>query len=85
MAPKYLDSPSQETPASDQARARWIEAGELDQITVIELRMWDINRALDALTGTSGVTAAGAAALRERDMLTEWLHCNGYVALAATD
>ncbi|MCL6673822.1 MULTISPECIES: hypothetical protein [Streptomyces] len=67
--------------ATAQAK-RWTEAGELDRLTVSQLRLWAANRVLDAPAWPTGAGAARATALKERDVLIGWLEAHGYRALA---
>ncbi|MDC2960312.1 hypothetical protein [Streptomyces gilvifuscus] len=67
--------------ATAQAQ-RWTQTGELDRLTVSQLRLWAANRALDALARPTGAGPARATALRERDALIGWLEAHGYRALA---
>lgn len=67
--------------ATAQAQ-RWMDAGELDRLTVSQLRLWAANRVLDALERPTSAVAARATALRERDALIGWLESHGYRALA---
>ncbi|MFD8304464.1 hypothetical protein ACFV29_19265 [Streptomyces sp. NPDC059690] len=67
--------------ATAQAR-RWTDTGELDRLTVSQLRLWAANRVLDAGARRTSAGAARATALRERDVLIGWLEAHGYRALA---
>ncbi|MDH6612878.1 hypothetical protein M2164_008513 [Streptomyces sp. SAI-208] len=63
---------------SEQAHSRWRHTGQLDRITVSQLRLWATNRALEALTGPDNNRTT---ILKERELLNEWLDLNGYQAL----
>lgn len=64
------------------ALVRWRETGELDRVTVSQLRLWAANRALEAFTRPSSGSSRQAAAVRERQLLIDWLKANGHRALA---
>ncbi|MFI6663067.1 hypothetical protein ACIBL8_47195 [Streptomyces sp. NPDC050523] len=69
-------------PEAEPALSRWREAGELDRITVSRLRLWVANRALEALARPSSSPYERASAVRERQLLIDWLEANGHQDLA---
>ncbi|MFF4259832.1 hypothetical protein ACFY1L_52705 [Streptomyces sp. NPDC001663] len=69
-------------PDAELALVRWRQRGELDRVTVSQLRLWAANRALEAFTRPSSGAPQQAAAVRERQLLIDWLAANGHQALA---
>ncbi|MEU6260947.1 hypothetical protein [Streptomyces sp. NPDC047043] len=69
-------------PDAEPALARWRQRGELDRVTVSQLRLWAANRALEAFTRPSRGGPQQAAAVRERKLLIDWLEAHGHQALA---
>jgi hypothetical protein len=67
-------------PRHGKAEARWRENGELDRVTVSQLRLWAANRALSALTPGSS-SAARARTRHERQLLGRWLAENNHAGL----
>ncbi|MEU6539258.1 hypothetical protein [Streptomyces sp. NPDC047000] len=67
-------------PRHDKAEARWRDKGELDRVTVSQLRLWAANRALAALTPGSP-SEARARTRNERQLLGRWLTENNHRGL----
>jgi hypothetical protein len=68
-------------PVDDGAGPRWRENGQLDPLTVAQIRMWAANRTLAAFRPGRSDTAR---ALREveRNSLDRWLTDRGFIAPA---
>jgi hypothetical protein len=58
-------------PVAADAQARWAAAGELDQFTVLQLRAWAVDRAIDGHRSVSD--QAPAREVQDWRMLTQWL------------
>ncbi|MFR0357699.1 hypothetical protein [Streptomyces sediminimaris] len=68
-------------PEAASALAHWHDTGELDRVTVSQLRLWAANRTLDVLARPSSSTPQRAAIINERHVLIDWLETQGHPAL----